>query len=341
MVVFDDLGPASAVGLDQVGKLRRRAGFGHFCAELGQAGDDLGILHGLVEGGIDLGGQLGLQASGCIHAKPGHRRVAGQARFGHRGQLGRKLGALGAGDGQRTQAAAGHMGHAGGDGIKQHMHLAGGQIADGLGRALVGHMGQGDAGLGCKGRRVQVHDGAIAAGGVVQLAGVGLGIADQLLHGLDRQRVGDQQHAGGIGHMGNGCEVLVRAVGQLGHQVRRDRMGAAGGEQQGVAIGARLGGLGRADGAARARAVVNHQRLAQLLRHLLRHHAGDQIGGTAGRKRHDDADRAIRPWCALRSGKLGQHGQGHTSGQAGEQRSAGRQARKKRSVSWHGGERVA
>jgi len=56
-----------------------------------------------------------------------------------------------------------------------------------------------------------------------------------------------------------------------------------------------MGGPPRADGAARAGAVVDDQLLAQVLGHALRHHARHEVGGAAGRKGHDQAHRVRGP----------------------------------------------
>ncbi|MNT59952.1 hypothetical protein D3C72_1975030 [compost metagenome] len=95
--------------------------------------------------------------------------------------------------------------------------------------------------------------------------------------------------------MGDGHKVLAWVVGQLGHEVGRDGMCAAGGQQQGVAVGCGLGRLGRAQGAARAGLVVHHQLLAQVGRHALGDHAGHQVGRAAGWEGHDHPHGAIRP----------------------------------------------
>ena len=72
-------------------------------------------------------------------------------------------------------------------------------------------------------------------------------------------------------------------------------MRAGGRQQQRVAVGRRLGREVGADGAAGARLVVDDQRRAQLLAHLLRQGAREEVGGAAGRERHDQADRLAGP----------------------------------------------
>ena len=52
--------------------------------------------------------------------------------------------------------------------------------------------------------------------------------------------------------------------------------------------------------AARAAAVLDHDRLAELRRHLLEHDARDDVGRAARPERNDRADRPRRPICASR-----------------------------------------
>ena len=116
-------------------------------------------------------------------------------------------------------------------------------------------------------------------------------------------------------------EVLVGIERHLRHQRgRRDEI--AGGDQDRVAVGRRLGdGIG-AERAARARAVLDHHRLAERLAELLPDQAGGHIGDAAGRERHDDADRA--PGICLRlRGQEGQSEEGacHKQGERVLQRS--------------------
>ena len=65
--------------------------------------------------------------------------------------------------------------------------------------------------------------------------------------------------------------------------------------QQGVAVGRRLADRGDADGAARARTVLDHDRLVHLLRDLLQHDPPDDVVGGAGGEGNDRLDRPLRP----------------------------------------------
>ena len=181
-------------------------------------------------------------------------------------------------------------------------------------------------------QRVQMHDGAVAAGRVIELAGIGLGVGDQLLHVLHGQRGRHQQHAGGIGHMRDRREILLDVVGQARHQMRRNRMRAARGEQQRRAIRSRLHAFGRTNRAARTGLVVDDELLAQILRNALRDHARNQIGRTARRKRHDHAHRLARPRIGGGVGKRRRTAQRTSSHQCTDHRTTAPLPRCKRLV---------
>ena len=66
-------------------------------------------------------------------------------------------------------------------------------------------------------------------------------------------------------------------------------------DQPGVAVGRRLGGDRRADHAAAARLVLDHDVPAGVLDELGLDDAGDRIGRAAGREGHDELDRSLRP----------------------------------------------
>ena len=74
--------------------------------------------------------------------------------------------------------------------------------------------------------------------------------------------------------------------------------------QNGVAVGFRLGDRSHSDRIAGTRAVLHHDRLAELRRNLLQHQTRHDVGRAAGGQRHDHADRLRRP--ALRPGMLRQ-----------------------------------
>ncbi|CFP65720.1 Uncharacterised protein [Bordetella pertussis] len=93
-----------------------------------------------------------------------------------------------------------------------------------------------------------------------------------------------------------------------------DRCGAAGNDQ-GVAIRGGAGGLAHADIAAGAGAVLDHDGLFEVGAQFLGQRAGEDVGGLAGRERHEHADRTLG--IVGVGGEAG-GGQGKTGAQAGE-----------------------
>ena len=91
----------------------------------------------------------------------------------------------------------------------------------------------------------------------------------------------------------------MRVVRQLRVQARVDGERTAIGQQDRVAVGRGLRDRIDAHDAVRARLVLDDDRLAHLLAHLLRERARGEVGRAAG-KRHDELDRAVRVWRCLR-----------------------------------------
>ena len=91
-------------------------------------------------------------------------------------------------------------------------------------------------------------------------------------------------------------EILHGVVGQLGIEERIDRVGRDRSDQEGVAVRRGLRDRAGAEIAARARAVLHDERLAEILLHVLREQPPEQVGGAAGRERHDEIDLLGRPF---------------------------------------------
>ena len=118
-------------------------------------------------------------------------------------------------------------------------------------------------------------------------------VRNELLERLDRQRGGDDEHAGLATDQRDRREVLDRVIGKLGIQRGADRIGLRR-EQKRVAVWRRLRHDVGADGRARAGLVVDDHLLAEPLRELLRDHAHRPVDRTARREGHDDAHRPRR-----------------------------------------------
>ena len=137
--------------------------------------------------------------------------------------------------------------------------------------------------------------GAADAGGRKgQGAGLGLGGGDQVGHGLPSLGRGGDQHGRLQAERNDGGEIMQRVIGQgLVDRLRGAERGGV--NQDGVAVGRRLGHGGDPGGAARARPVLDDDRLAQLLRQLVEHDAPDHVVGIAGAERNDREDRPCGP----------------------------------------------
>ena len=135
-------------------------------------------------------------------------------------------------------------------------------------------------------------------------AGAGRDVVDRLAAPAKRDQLRKRAHAerrvhdehirrpADIGDMG---EVLERIKTGIGIHHRRDHVigGARGGER--VAVGRRLRRGRGADQPAGAGAILHEAALVQGLAELLAQQAREHVGGAAGRRRRDDADRPRRP----------------------------------------------
>ncbi len=256
------------------------------------------------------------------HAEPRRGLVAGHAGFGngrHVGQLGR---ALGRGDGDGAQLARAHVLDGRGHVVEHDRDLVAQEVRHGRRTALVGHVLHVHLGHALEQLARQVDGTAAARRAEVDLARVGLGVGDQLLHRLERLRgVGDQQ-VGHVGHAGQGREVLHGIERHLPVERCIDGVRAHRAHEERVAVGGRACRHLAADVAARAGTVVHHHRLAQLGAHALGDDARQDVGGAAGRERHDDGDGLARE--RLGGGEAGQQGAGGSGGdQAAAERGVG------------------
>ena len=132
--------------------------------------------------------------------------------------------------------------------------------------------------------------GARTGGAEIEFAGVRPGERDHVLYCFDRHRRMHHQQQVGVCHQRDGCEILLRVVGQLRIQRYVNGMGATRAEQQRVAIGSRFCHQVRADTSAGACAIVDDHRLSPGLSHFLRDRSRKNVRYTRRRKGRNDAD---------------------------------------------------
>src|SRR5712691_9007506 len=89
-------------------------------------------------------------------------------------------------------------------------------------------------------------------------------------------------------------EVLARIVADIAIEARPDRQRAGISQQDGGAVGRAFRHRASSDRAAGAAAVVDDDRLAERLAHLVRDDPPDDGGAAAGRERDNERDRPVR-----------------------------------------------
>jgi hypothetical protein len=156
--------------------------------------------------------------------------------------------------------------------------------------AAIGHVEHLDAGDVLEQLARQMRRAAVARRGKRQLAGIGLGMVDDLLHRFHRMFGVDRHDQRQLGDEDDRRKILHRVIRQAHVEVRPDTVGGDGIEQQRVAVGLRLGDVVRGDGAGCAAAVADDDRLAECIGKLAANEAGDEIGRATGRHRHHQRD---------------------------------------------------
>jgi hypothetical protein len=177
------------------------------------------------------------------------------------------------------------------------MSVAGDEIVgDGGTAALVRQMGEHDTGPSSEGFHVVVIVAADADAGIAHLAGVGLGIGDELGIGLGREVLGGSaEHERNLAQPRHQGDVLL--VVDLEFLLVDDggeHIGAGIADLQRIAVGSRTRHLLDRKDAEGAGLVFDHHRLPENRPHMLADDAHDDIGGAARSERHDDFDRLRR-----------------------------------------------
>ena len=165
--------------------------------------------------------------------------------------------------------------------VEHDLHLAGKHIGKRRRAAAIGHMHHVDAGEHLEEFTGHVDRGPVAGRCHVELAGIGLGIGDQLGDGLDRQRgmhhhdVGEANDARDRLHLLDEIEielVVERGVDRVRRSDQQQRVAVRRGPQH------LLGG----DIGAAARPVLDDERLAEFFRKPLPHQTRREIRRAAG-----------------------------------------------------------
>ena len=125
------------------------------------------------------------------------------------------------------------------------------------------------------------------------LPAIRLGVLDELLQRVDRQRRRDDQHVRRAAHHRDRREILDRVVGQLAHR-RIGAVRADVADHQRVAVGRGARDRERADDAAAAALVLDDDRLPERAPEPVGDRAGDEIDAAARLHRRDDLDRPVR-----------------------------------------------
>ena len=129
------------------------------------------------------------------------------------------------------------------------------------------------------------------------VSGLALAAATYSCTVLKPSRRRDDHHVRHAADRAHGHEVAHDVVGELRIERRRDGV-RRGMHQHRVAVRLGLGDHRRAERAARAGAILHHDALPELRRHLLKNDARHDIDGAAWPERNDGADRLRRPGLA-------------------------------------------
>ena len=200
---------------------------------------------------------------------------------------------LAGGGAERAHLAGLDVRRHGGDGVECHLHVAADHAVAHLAGRLVRHVHEIGAAHRFEQLRRHVIGRAGAGRSVVELPRLRLGIGDEFLEILRRHRRMDHHHQVGIVDPRHRHEVAHQLERLVGDERLVRGVGVRHREQR-VTVGRGLGDRVAADDRARARPVLDHERLLERLRQVLGQNAGIDVGGAAGAERHHDLDRARR-----------------------------------------------
>ena len=256
-----------------------------------------------MQGLLYRGDQRSRCAGRCGQAVPGAHIKVRQAQLGQRGHRRQRLAALLGGHGQGLDGAALNLAQHRGQVFEHHVNFTGYQGRDSRRRPAVRNVRDEGAGAAFEQLRAQVQRSAVAVGRIVHAARLAFGPGNEIRYRIDTAFGVDQQHVGHPADQADGRD-LLGLVGHAGIQGRADGQGRRS-HEQGVAVGRRARHFSCTQVTAGTGFVVNHHRLAQLLRQLGRHQTGHDVDQTTRRERHHQTDRLGRPglrqgqaWCS-------------------------------------------
>ena len=160
--------------------------------------------------GVPLGDHVLRRAGRREQAVPRRDVEARQARFGHRRQVGRERRARGGRHRQRLQLAGLDLRRGVGEVVEHELDVAGEQRLRRRRAALVRNVDDVGAGVDLEQLAGEMPGAAVAARTERQLARIGLGVGDELLDRIHRQRRVDHQHVRRGGEQRDRHEILDR-----------------------------------------------------------------------------------------------------------------------------------
>ena len=191
-----------------------------------------------------------------------------------------------------------------GNGVRHKSQAVAHEVGDRGAGSLVWYVQQLDAGHRRELLDEQVLGGAVTGRAERHLAGLLLGLPDEVLHRFDLGCRVDDEHLRDRGHAGHRLEVLQRPVFDDRRLQRRgDRHRAAPAHEQRIAVGRLRRHVVGADGAAGAGTIVDHHGLAERRVQALAQQPHERVGPLARRKRHDELDRMGRIHLRVRRGR--------------------------------------
>ena len=243
------------------------------------------------------------------HGERGHGVEARESGFRDGREIGHERRALGRARRDQAQPPCLRLWQRRDDVDKRQCGFPADQRLRGRTAAFIGHVRHADAGHVHQKLGRHVTGGAYTCRRKGNLSGLRLGERNKILHGFRRQRWMHRQDLWADRNQGDGRERLLVIVLQGLVEVRGDRKGAVGPEQQCVAVRYRFCGQRSAESARRAAAVIDDPLLASVFVQLLGKDAADRVGGTARGPRDEQPDRLARILLRLRGNRYSeQHG---------------------------------